>query len=122
MNDKVIRRGDVYYADLNPVLGSEQGGFRPVLIIQNNAGNYYSLTTIIAPITTAVKRQLPVHVNLGKNTYILDDGSIVLLEQIRVIDKSRLKTFQGSIYKNEMKRVDEALLKSIGLFENGGRK
>jgi len=115
MNNKIIRRGDVYIADLNPFTGSEQGGIRPVLILQNNAGNYYSPTTIIAPISNKPgKEHLPVHVNLD-NCDCLEPTSKVLLEQMRVIDKSRLRNYVCSLYENEMEQVNTALLISVGL-------
>jgi mRNA interferase MazF len=119
---KIVRRGEIYTANLTSFKGSEQGGNRPVLVIQNNAGNYHSPTTIIAPISTKKgHKKLPVHVNLGNCGYCLEDGSKVLLEQIRVIDKSRLTKYICSLYDSEMANVDRALLKSIGLFEEYGR-
>ncbi|MGE9883881.1 type II toxin-antitoxin system PemK/MazF family toxin, partial [Blautia obeum] len=89
MKDQGIRRGDIYQADLNPVFGSEQGGYRPVLVIQNNRGNKYSPTVIVAAITSRLKTKLPTHVSL-RNIKGLDKNSVVLLEQVRTIDKKRL--------------------------------
>jgi mRNA interferase MazF len=88
----MVRRGDIFYANLNPVLGSEQGGLRPVLIIQNDIGNMYSPTTIVAAITSKIKRaKLPTHIEIGTNQYRLEKDSVILLEQLRTIDKKRLK-------------------------------
>ena len=109
-----IRRGDIYFADLNPVIGSEQGGIRPVVILQNNVGNKYSPTTIIvAAITSVEKPMLPTHVRL--NSECLTDGSTALLEQIRTVDKSRLLDFIGKVSSEEMKIIEDALLISIGI-------
>jgi mRNA interferase MazF len=116
MKNKLVRRGEVYIADLSLNIGSEQGGERPVLVIQNNVGNYHSPTTIIAPISRKRgKDYLPVHVNIGNCGHGLADGSVVLLEQIRVVDKSRLLEYRCSLNESEMRRVDKALSKSIGL-------
>jgi len=112
---KIVRRGEIYIADLNPYTGSEQGGIRPVLILQNNAGNYYSPTTLVAPISTKPgKEHLPVHIRLDKCD-CLDNCSKVLLEQIRVIDKSRLRQFICSLYEDEMEQIDKAVMISLGL-------
>ena len=100
----MIRRGDIYYADLRPVIGSEQGGIRPVLIIQNDMGNKHSPTTIVAPITSVVKRNhMPTHVTIDVDC--LDEISIVLLEQIRTIDKSRLDGYIGLLDKKEERDI-----------------
>jgi mRNA interferase MazF len=118
MKHRLVRRGEIYYADLDGYRGCEQGGIRPVLIIQNNEGNYHSPTTIIAPITTKQGGEhLPVHVNIGNCGHQLADRSQVLLEQIRVIDKSRLRQYSGSMYESEMRQIDKALLISVGLGE-----
>jgi mRNA interferase MazF len=110
-----ISRGDLYYADLNPVVGSEQGGIRPVLIIQNDMGNKHSPTVIIAAITSkAMKAMLPTHCLLGA-TNGLDRDSIVLLEQIRTIDKKRLRDYVGALEQPIMQEVDRALAVSVGL-------
>ncbi len=113
-----VRRGDLYYADLSPVIGSEQGGVRPVLIVQNNVGNKYSPTIIAAAITSQLdKAKLPTHIQLPANTYGLPKNSVVLLEQIRTLDKTRLKEKIGELPINMMSRVNEALLVSLGFFE-----
>ncbi|EFE14180.1 type II toxin-antitoxin system PemK/MazF family toxin [Clostridium sp. M62/1] len=107
-------RGEMYYANLDPVFGSEQSGFRPVLIIQNDIGNRYSPTVIVAPITTGTKTKLPTHCYLyegGEKTA----SSIVLLEQLRTLDKRRLKRYIGKLKKSSMNEVDRALAISVGL-------
>lgn len=112
----LIRRGDIYYADLSPVVGSEQGGIRPVLIIQNNVGNRYSPTVIAAAITSrGTKAKLPTHIKLYADSSGLSKDSVVLLEQIRTIDKTRLKEKMGSLNSYDMYKVDEALSISFGL-------
>ncbi len=112
----LIRRGDIYYADLSPVVGSEQGGIRPVLIIQNNVGNRYSPTVIAAAITSrGTKANLPTHIKLYADHSGLSKDSVVLLEQIRTIDKQRLKEKMGSLSSYDMYKVDEALSISFGL-------
>lgn len=114
----VIRRGDIYYADLSPVVGSEQGGVRPVLIIQNNVGNRYSPTVIAAAITSrGSKADLPTHIKLYADESGLQKDSVVLLEQIRTIDKRRLKEKMGTLGTNDMDKVNEALSISFGLAE-----
>lgn len=112
-----VRRGDIYYADLSPVVGSEQGGVRPVLIIQNDVGNKYSPTVIAAAITSQVgKTKLPTHIEImAQNGYGLNKDSIVLLEQVRTIDKRRLKEKMGHLDPDAMNRVNEALSVSFGL-------
>lgn len=112
----VVKRGDIFYADLSPVVGSEQGGIRPVLIIQNNVGNKYSPTVIIAAITSQInKAKLPTHVEISSEEYGLNKDSVVLLEQIRTLDKKRLKEKIGHMFEKDMRKVDEALLISVGL-------
>ncbi len=112
----VIKRGDIYYADLSPVVGSEQGGVRPVLIIQNDIGNKYSPTVIATAITSQInKPKMPTHIELGANEYGLSKDSVVLAEQIRTIDKRRLKEKIGHIDDELMTRVNEALEISFGL-------
>jgi mRNA interferase MazF len=112
---KSILRGDLYYADLNPVVGSEQGGIRPVVIIQNDTGNRHSPTVIVAAITgKAMKAMLPTHCLLTA-TNGLDRDSVVLLEQIRTIDKRRLKDYVGALGQDDMSAVDNALAVSVGL-------
>ena len=111
-----IRRGDIYYADLSPVVGSEQGGIRPVLIVQNNVGNRYSPTVIAAAITSPQsKAKLPTHIPLHANTSGLTKDSVVLLEQVRTIDKRRLKEKMGSVDDASMSAVDNAISISLGL-------
>ncbi|HHY16969.1 MAG TPA: type II toxin-antitoxin system PemK/MazF family toxin [Firmicutes bacterium] len=109
-------RGDIYFADLNPVLGSEQGGFRPVLIIQNNIGNKYSPTVIISAITSQIqKARLPTHVELPARLSGLEKDSVILLEQVRTIDKRRLKKRVSRLDGETMSKVDEGLTISLGL-------
>ena len=111
-----IKRGDIYYADLSPVIGSEQGGLRPVLIVQNDIGNRYSPTVIAAAITSQhEKSNLPTHINISAECCGLNKDSIVLLEQVRTIDKQRLKEKMGTIDPGAMNRVDKALSVSFGL-------
>lgn len=113
-----IKRGDIYYADLSPVIGSEQGGVRPVLIVQNNVGNKYSPTVIAAAITSQqAKANLPTHIAINANDSGLAKNSVVLLEQIRTIDKQRLKEKMGSIDNSSMNRVNQAISISFGLIE-----
>ena len=112
----IVKRGDIYYADLSPVVGSEQGGIRPVLIIQNDVGNKYSPTVIAAAITSQInKAKMPTHIELSADDYGLYKDSVILLEQIRTIDKQRLKDFICHVDKRMMARVDEALLVSLEL-------
>ena len=112
----ILKRGDIYYADLSPVIGSEQGGVRPVLVVQNNVGNKYSPTIIIAAITSQInKARLPTHVEINAPDYGLPKDSVVLLEQIRTIDKKRLREKIGKFDEDMMKIVDEALKISLGL-------
>jgi mRNA interferase MazF len=116
--DLDIRRGDIFYADLNPVVGSEQGGVRPVLIVQNDIGNRYSPTTIIAAITSRIKKaKMPTHIEIPKEKYSLDKDSVILLEQIRTIDKRRLREKVARLDRATMEKVDEALEISLGLIE-----
>ena len=111
-----IKRGDIFYADLSPVVGSEQGGLRPVLIVQNDTGNRFSPTVIAAAITSqSTKTSLPTHIKVTAACGGLAKDSIVLLEQIRTLDKQRLKEKMGKLSTNMMDQVDRALLVSIGL-------
>ena len=111
-----IRRGDIFYADLSPVVGSEQGGLRPVLIIQNDVGNRYSPTVIAAAITSQLtKAKLPTHIDVYADRFGLAKDSVILLEQIRTIDKRRLKEKMGHLDDSVMQRVNEAISVSIGL-------
>lgn len=114
MEERKIRRGDIYYADLSPVMGSEQGGVRPVVVIQNNTGNVYSPTVIVAAVTSRPKTNLPTHVVLDDRKG-LEKNSVVLLEQVRTIDKSRLREYVGILDKQQMVKVDKALRKSTGV-------
>ena len=112
----IIRRGDIFYADLSPVVGSEQGGLRPVLIVQNDVGNKFSPTVIAAAITSQVsKTKLPTHIGVFADNYGLAKDSVILLEQIRTIDKQRLKEKMGHLDSGLMARVNEALSVSFGL-------
>ncbi len=111
-----VVRGDIFYADLSPVVGSEQGGVRPVLVVQNDIGNKYSPTVIIAAITSQLsKAKLPTHIELNKDKYNLAKDSVVLLEQLRTLDKRRLKEKITQIDENTMKRVDIAIMISLGI-------
>ena len=111
-----VKRGDIYYADLSPVVGSEQGGIRPVLIIQNDIGNRHSPTVICAAITSRLnKAQLPTHIEVDAKRYHIVKNSVILLEQIRTIDKQRLKELVCHVDRELMKRVDEAIRVSLEL-------
>lgn len=116
MNLQEVKRGELYYADLSPVVGSEQGGVRPVLIIQNDVGNKYSPTVIVAAITSQInKAKIPTHIEISSEDFAgLQKDSVILLEQLRTLDKRRLKERIGEIGKDKMKRVDNALLISLG--------
>lgn len=114
----VIRRGDVFYADLSPVIGSEQGGVRPVLIIQNDIGNKYSPTVIVAAITSQInKAKLPTHVEITGTDIGLSKDSVILLEQVRTIDKKRLREKIGHLESDIMEKVNEAIQISMGLID-----
>ena len=116
MTTIVVKRGDIYYADLSPVVGSEQGGIRPVIIIQNDIGNKYSPTVIVGAITSQInKAKLPTHVEISSEEYGLNKDSVVLLEQVRTLDKKRLKEKIGHMTALDMGKVDKALLTSLGL-------
>ena len=111
-----VKRGDIYYADLSPVVGSEQGGLRPVLIIQNDIGNRYSPTVIAAAITSRMeKNKLPTHIEVYAARVGLPRDSVILLEQIRTLDKRRLRERIGHLGEDEMQRVNEAISVSFGL-------
>ncbi len=111
-----VKRGDIYYADLSPVIGSEQGGIRPVLIVQNDVGNKFSPTVIAAAITSQRdKTNLPTHIKVDADGCGLSKDSIVLLEQVRTIDKQRLKEKMGSLDTGAMNKIDKALSVSFGL-------
>ena len=111
-----VRRGDIYYADLSPVVGSEQGGVRPVLIVQNDVGNKYSPTVIAAAITSRMgKANLPTHIEIDARECGLSKDSVVLLEQVRTIDKQRLRERMGALDNSDMTKVNQALNVSFGL-------
>ena len=114
--DNSVKRGDIFYADLSPVVGSEQGGVRPVLIVQNDTGNRHSPTVIAAAITSQTgKARLPTHIEPSANTSGLPKESVVLLEQIRTLDKRRLREHMGRLDEAQMQRVDNAIAVSFGL-------
>ena len=111
-----IKRGDIFYADLSPVVGSEQGGIRPVLIVQNNVGNKFSPTVIAAAITSQInKARLPTHIELSAQSFGLTKDSVILLEQIRTIDKRRLKEKMGHLDDESMSEINNAIAVSFGL-------
>lgn len=112
----VIKRGDIFYADLRPVIGSEQGGIRPVLIVQNDIGNKHSPTVICAAVTSKMnKAKLPTHVEINADKYGIIKDSVILLEQVRTIDKSRLKDKVCRLDSDVLKKIDKALLISFSL-------
>jgi len=118
VNEVIVKRGDIIYADLSPVIGSEQGGVRPVLIVQNDIGNKYSPTVIVAAITSQInKAKLPTHIEINANEYGLPKDSVVLLEQIRTIDKKRLREKIGHFDEDMMDRVNDCLKISMGLID-----
>lgn len=113
---KLLYKGDIYFADLSPVVGSEQGGVRPVLVIQNNVGNKFSPTVIVAAITSRMdKHSLPTHVLISRSRYGLQKDSMILLEQVRTIDKSRLRDYIGHLDVADLLRVNRALMVSMDL-------
>ncbi|HHU30825.1 MAG: type II toxin-antitoxin system PemK/MazF family toxin [Bacillota bacterium] len=113
-----VKRGYIFFADLSPVIGSEQGGVRPVLVIQNNVGNKYSPTVIIAAITSQIdKAKLPTHVEVEAKEYGLEKDSVILLEQIRTIDKHRLRDKITELDEKLMQKVNQALKISLGLID-----
>lgn len=114
--NQTVTRGDLYYADLSPVVGSEQGGIRPVLVIQNNLGNRHSPTVIVAAITSrTTKAMLPTHVGINKSHLGIKQDSTVLAEQIRTIDRRRLREYIGHLNAEQMSTIDQAMLISLGL-------
>lgn len=114
----MIKRGDIFYADLRPVVGSEQGGIRPVLVIQNDIGNKYSPTVIVAAVTSQInKSKLPTHLELDADQFGLSKDSVVLLEQVRTIDKKRLREKVCHLDEDFMNKIDSGLLISLGLTE-----
>ena len=113
----MVKRGELYYADLSPVIGSEQGGVRPVLVVQNDVGNKYSPRVIGAAVTSKIdKVKLPTHIELSAREYGLSKDSVVLLEQIRTLDKTRLKERIGQVSADKMRKINEALLVSLGFY------
>lgn len=118
MNKVIVRRGDIFYADLSPVIGSEQGGVRPVLVVQNDIGNRYSPTVIVAAITSQInKGKLPTHVEIDAKDFGLPRDSVILLEQIRTVDKKRLEEKIGHLDEEMMDKVNEGLSISLGLVD-----
>ena len=114
--DSNVKRGDIFYADLSPVVGSEQGGTRPVLIVQNDTGNRHSPTVIAAAITSQTgKARLPTHINIAGGRVGLSRDSVILLEQIRALDKRRLREHMGRLSQEQMQKVDNAIAVSFGL-------
>lgn len=111
---KNVKRGDIYYADLSPVVGCEQGGIRLVIIIQNDTGNKHCPTVIVAAITSQIKKPLPTHIDLPAKDSNLSANSTILLEQVRTIDKTRLKNFVGSVTFEKMAEINKAILVSLG--------
>ncbi|MEG2627757.1 MAG: type II toxin-antitoxin system PemK/MazF family toxin [Anaerovoracaceae bacterium] len=115
----IVKKGDLYFADLSPVVGSEQGGIRPVLVVQNDVGNKYSPTIIVAAVTSQInKAKLPTHVELEATNGGLSKNSVVLLEQLRTIDKQRLKERIGTLNESQIPNVDEALSVSLGIISS----
>ena len=115
--DTTVKRGEIYYADLSPVVGSEQGGVRPVLIVQNDTGNRHSPTVIAAAITSQMGK-LPTHIELQAMRYGLPKESVILLEQVRTLDKQRLRQRMGQVDSDVMERVDAAIAVSFGLSQS----
>jgi len=110
-----IRKGNIYYANLDPVIGSEQDGKRPVVVVQNNVANKHSPTIIIAPITTVIKKiYLPTHIIIYKNAFLKKDSTI-LVEQVRVIDKTRLLTYLGKLTDDQIRKLDKALINAFDI-------
>ena len=114
MEDRNVKRGDIYHADLDPVFGSEQGGYRPVLVIQNNIGNKYSPTVIVAAITSKEKMKLPTHIAVPEMEG-LEKDSVVLLEQLRTLDKRRLENYVCTLDRTEMEKINKAIRRSTGI-------
>lgn len=111
----IVKRGEVYFADLSPVVGSEQGGIRPVLIVQNNLGNKFSSTVIALAISKHIEKRLPIHTKVNAHSIGLPYDSVVMAEQIRTIDKKRLRGFVGVLTDRDMERVDRSLIVSFAL-------
>lgn len=118
MNKLEVKRGYIFFADLSPVVGSEQGGYRPVLVVQNDMGNKYSPTVIVAAITSQIdKAKLPTHVEIEAGAHGLDKDSVILLEQVRTIDKQRLQDKLTELDEKIMQKVNQALKISLGLID-----
>ncbi|MDO4793759.1 MAG: type II toxin-antitoxin system PemK/MazF family toxin [Filifactor alocis] len=118
MSSPIVKRGDIFYADLSPVIGSEQGGVRPVLVVQNDIGNKYSPTIIVVAITSQInKAKLPTHLEVSAKDFGLSKDSVILLEQVRTIDKQRLRDKIGKCSPRFMVKVDKALRISFGLLD-----
>jgi len=118
VNDLVVKKGDIFFADLSPVIGSEQGGVRPVIVIQNDIGNKYSPTVIVAAITSQInKAKLPTHVEIRAGEHGLNKDSVILLEQLRTVDKRRLRERIGRMDGDSMEKVNEALVISLGIID-----
>lgn len=118
MNDLIVKKGEIYFADLSPVIGSEQGGVRPVLVVQNDVGNKYSPTVIVAAVTSQInKAKLPTHVEIPAEGHGLAKDSVVLLEQLRTIDKKRLREKIGHIDEKSIEKTNEALTISLGIVD-----
>lgn len=115
--DWIYKRGDVYWADLNPFFGSEQGGTRPVLVLQNDAGNFFSPTLIVAPMSSQVDKRtdLPTHIVL-EQVRGLDGPSLIMLEQLKTIDKRRVRSYAGKLTKEQMAEVEAALIGTLGIY------
>ncbi|MGM9979303.1 MAG: type II toxin-antitoxin system PemK/MazF family toxin [Clostridium sp.] len=116
MTEKIVRKGDIFYADLSPVIGSEQGGIRPVVILQNDVGNRFSQTTIVAMVTSKItKANMPTHISIDAEQYGLNKKSTILIEQIRTIDKRRIKEKLCKLNQEDIKKIDKAILISFGI-------
>lgn len=116
VSDLIVKKGEIYFADLSPVIGSEQGGVRPVLVVQNDVGNKYSPTVIVAAVTSQInKAKLPTHVEISAEGHGLSKDSVILLEQLRTIDKKRLRERIGRIDDTSIERTNEALTISLGI-------
>ncbi len=114
----IVKKGDIFFADLSPVIGSEQGGVRPVLVVQNDVGNKYSPTVIVAAVTSQInKAKLPTHVEISAKGHGLNKDSVILLEQLRTIDKKRLRERIGRVDEDVLKLTDEAIAVSLGLIK-----
>ena len=114
----IVKKGEIYFADLSPVIGSEQGGVRPVLVVQNDVGNKYSPTVIVAAVTSQInKAKLPTHVEISAEGHGLSKDSVILLEQLRTIDKKRLRERIGHIDDSSIERTNEALTISLGIVD-----